>query len=246
MIKHGLLFLALLLASPSPPLQAAEGLAAAAQAFEAGDYDRAITLYEAAIADGRKSGHLYYNLGIAYYRKERLGDAMAAFLGARRLLPRDPDVKANLRFVTAKIRDKLEIEQPTSGFRALTFWTAATTPRELGWVFAVTGVLAGLGVALTVLVPRFAVARRWAMSGFAVPVAAAAALAISIGESERWGAVTARQTTVYSGPDKKTVLFELGEGAPFEAEAKSEQGFWRIALSDGKKGWVSGSDVKVF
>ncbi len=244
MIKRCLFVLAILLANPN--LQAGEGPAAAALAFDAGDYDRAITLYEASIGQGAKSGHLYYNLGIAYYRKERVGDAMAAFLGARRLLPRDPDVKANLRFVTAKIRDKLEIEQPTSGFRALTFWTAATTPRELGWVFAVTGVLAGLGVALTVVVPRFATARRWALSGFTVPVAAALALAISIGESQRWGAVTASQATVYSGPDKKTVLFELGEGAPFAVEDRSEQGFWRIALSDGKKGWVSGSDVKVF
>src|SRR4051812_4508999 len=66
-------------------------LDAASAAYDRGDYATATARYEQAVAAGDENGHLFYNLGLSYYREHRLGDAMAAFLAARRLLPRDPD-----------------------------------------------------------------------------------------------------------------------------------------------------------
>ncbi len=221
-------------------------VAEAGTAFAKGDYDAALAKYEQALTSGHVNGHLYYNLGLAYFRKARTGEAMAAFLAARRYLPRDPDVRANLRFVTAKVRDKLETESQVGSFHALAFWVRRTTPREVAVAFAAAAILAALALASTVIVPGLRRLRGWALGALAVPALLGGALAVSVSGDEVWGAVTRTQAQVYSGPDKNTLVFELQEGAPFRTFARSGSGFWGIELSDGKKGWVADSDVKVF
>jgi tetratricopeptide (TPR) repeat protein len=221
-------------------------VAEASTAFAKGDYDTAIARYEDAVASGHVNGHLYYNLGIAYFRKAKTGDALAAFLAARRYLPRDPDVRANIRFVTASIRDKLDADAPGGTFHALAFWVRRTTPREVGVAFAVMAFLAAAFLAATVVIPAARPARGWALGSLVIPALLAAALAISVEGDEVWGAVAKPTAQVYSGPDKNTLVFELQEGAPFKTFARSDAGFWGIELSDGKKGWVAAADVRVF
>ena len=48
------------------------------------------------IANGNKNGHIYYNLGNAYYRLGDLGKAILFFERARLLLPREDDLIFNL------------------------------------------------------------------------------------------------------------------------------------------------------
>jgi len=67
-------------------------------AYAAGDYAAAAHSYEAILADGVESGPLLFNLGNAYFKNGDTPRAIANYMRAERLLPRDPDVAANLAY----------------------------------------------------------------------------------------------------------------------------------------------------
>src|SRR5206468_976205 len=54
--------------------------------------------YEKILAAGYESGNLYFNLGNAWFRAGDTGRAILEYERARRLLPRDPDTRANLGY----------------------------------------------------------------------------------------------------------------------------------------------------
>jgi hypothetical protein len=218
----------------------------AAAAFDGGDVRTAIQLYEQAEAAGLVNGHLYYNLGIAYFRDGRVGDAVAAFLAARRFLPRDPDVDANLRFAVSGIHDRLETERDAGAAGRIGFFLAHVAARELAWATALLAALGGLLLAVSVRSQRLRPARQVAWGFVALAAACGAALGVKSSTVEQWGAVTAATGSVRSGPgERHPVMFALQPGAPFVVAEKSPLGYLRIELSDGKKGWIAASDVKV-
>ena len=220
---------------------------AAEQAFDKGDYAAAISNYEQLIKAGVVNGHLYYNLGMAYYRAGQRGDAVAAFLGARRYLPRDPDTAANLRFVLGTIRDKLEPELPKSWVNRVGFWIDRLTMKELAWVAVLICAFWGIAMTAVLLVPAWSKWRWYAGATVLVPGIVLLSLAAKGQDNERWGAVELAKAKVYSGPGTlNAVVFELQEGAPALVTEVAAGGFYRIQLSDGKKGWISGSQLKVF
>ena len=116
---------------------------AAGHAFDQGEYGEAVRLYEEMVGTGTVNGHLYYNLANAYFRSAKTGQAAAALLAARQYLPRDPDVRANLKHVMSKINDKLEPSIPDETWRSVTFWLDMATAKELAhiaaWVAGISG-----------------------------------------------------------------------------------------------------------
>lgn len=64
-------------------------------------YAAAAEKYQELIHAGYRSGHLYYNLGNAYYKQGVKGRAVLYYEKARRLIPQDADLKANLAYVNA-------------------------------------------------------------------------------------------------------------------------------------------------
>jgi tetratricopeptide (TPR) repeat protein len=66
-------------------------------------YSEAIKVYEQLVAMGVKSGHLYYNLGNAYFKNGNKGKAILNYERALQLLPRDADVKSNLDYALSLV-----------------------------------------------------------------------------------------------------------------------------------------------
>jgi tetratricopeptide (TPR) repeat protein len=66
--------------------------------YDSRRYPEAAAAYSQIEAAGSRSAALYYNLGNTYFKSGRLGEAIAAYLKAEALAPRDPDIRANLRF----------------------------------------------------------------------------------------------------------------------------------------------------
>jgi len=224
------------------PRDISEGIAS----YDTGDYEKAIVEYNLAISKHQGNGHLYYNLGNAFYRNEQRGESVAAFLHARRLLPRDPDVKENLKFVTGKNKDQLESELPKSFLRGAAFWVGSVTNRELAFLAAIVFAFASLLLIPTIFAPRFELLRSAGIGMMVVGLFAAFAFTINLSQDEKWGAITAPVAKVKSGPgSQNTVVFELREGAPFVARQK-ENSWYQIELSDGKIGWVSAADARVY
>lgn len=77
-------------------------------AYNKEDYRQAISLYEQAIANDGVSSTVYYNLGNAYFRDNRLGKAIISYERALALDPSNADARTNLDFVRTKIEDAPE------------------------------------------------------------------------------------------------------------------------------------------
>lgn len=71
--------------------------------YEKGDYAAAAGAYEKLTSTGRASPALLFNLGNAYFKNGQIGRAVAAYHRAQQLHPRDPDIRANLKFARAAV-----------------------------------------------------------------------------------------------------------------------------------------------
>ena len=81
--------------------------------YQQGDYAGAIELYERILESGLESGELHYNLGNAWFRLGALGPAILHYERARRIMPRDGDLEANLELARALTVDQVT---PLPGF----------------------------------------------------------------------------------------------------------------------------------
>lgn len=227
--------------------RATPDFAAALTNMDQGDFEAAAKIYEMAVNEGARNGHLFYNLGICYQRLKRPGDAIAAFLAARRYLPRDPDVGANLRFVVAKIPDKLETELALTTWARLTVWVDRFSVKELAYATAVGFGLCGVVLSLSLSLERLQHFRRSAAVLVLLPLLLAATTGGRALRDHPWGAVTKPEVKVLSGPGTaNTAIFQLREGAPFAIVNSQVANYWQIELSDGKKGWIARADARAF
>ena len=111
------------------------------QAYEKGQFDEALTRYEALAQRGFGGTALYYNLGNVHYRHGERGRAILWYERAARLAPRDSDVRFNLSLARSHIKSEGE------GIldRALTYFTedelSISTAALSGLFFVLIGLL---------------------------------------------------------------------------------------------------------
>ncbi len=71
--------------------------------YEEGKFADAAAAYEKVALSGQTSGPLYFNMGNAFLKAGQIGRAIAAYHQAEQIIPRDPDVRANLQFARRQI-----------------------------------------------------------------------------------------------------------------------------------------------
>ncbi|MFH1007230.1 MAG: tetratricopeptide repeat protein [Candidatus Latescibacterota bacterium] len=238
------LFLCLSLPGPSP---AAEGSAEAlfvraGKAYEAEQYEEAVAAYEEIAGMGVADGRVYYNLGNAYFKAGQLGKAILSYERARRLLPRDEDLSANLRFVRQLKVDKdppedrnvllrfalacyegVGLDALTMGASVLYFMIMLFVS---GWIWygrrfrlAFLTALLFLGAAL-------------------IPIGGALAGKIHAHAYVKEAIVISDEVTARSGPGPEhTKIFVLHEGTKVRLERRD--GDWALVrLESGIRGWL--------
>lgn len=212
----------------------------AAAAYRQGQYARAATLYRDVLETGYASGALYYNLGNAYVRLDRLGPAIRYYEKARRLWPRDPRLRHNLE--QARRRAGVYPERLGRGpSRTLTDLVQAWPP----WILLGGGaLLLGGGLVAAVVGTRPGRPDAWrrpvvwgpAVGGLLL---AAAALGTSYAQSLRGRAVVVADTlAVRAAPSAEAAAdTTLPEGVLVEVHRRRAP--WRaVRLADGTTGWV--------
>ena len=76
------------------------------------DYLQAAGQYEEIIQKGIKNGHVYYNLGNAYYKAQRLDHAILNYKRAKIYIPNDPYLIENLKLAMTKLQQQVQFEKP--------------------------------------------------------------------------------------------------------------------------------------
>ena len=77
---------------PNKLFYAANGL------YEKRDYTKALDEYNKILGMGIDSGNLYYNMANTYFKLGKLGYAVLFYEKAKRVMPHDSDLKANLDY----------------------------------------------------------------------------------------------------------------------------------------------------
>lgn len=215
-------------------------------AYEAGNFSRAVVLYEELVARGFETGHLRYNLGNAYLRNGELGRAIASYLRAQVFLPRDQDVAANLAFARKSAKDALRPPGPGAVEQTLFFWHYGLSRAELGTLFAVVNLLLWM-----VLVLRFyrrgSEVLRWTfMVLLIVLLAAGGSLAVHQLLPREVAVIVPPEIDVRSDTGGLgMVLFKLHAGTEVRVVDRRE-GALRIALpEEGRGGWIAAEHAEV-
>jgi hypothetical protein len=100
----GLCGLVLLLGSFRESSAAADSIFDQAnRAFEQGKYQDAIVGYKKLVDQKQISAAVFFNLGNAYFKNGQPGEAIAYYHLAQQISPRDPDIRANLRFARESV-----------------------------------------------------------------------------------------------------------------------------------------------
>jgi len=210
-----------------------------------GQFEQAVEAYEKLMIKHRDNGHILYNLGNAYYKSGHRGAAIAAYINAKQLLPRDPDVTANLLYVARQMNigtSPLEILGPAP---ALAPFVKSLNQRELIWTVVALASFFLILAGLTLWDPARRLRRLGAGVAF-LGFYAGAGLYLKIKrESHSIGAVQVAQATAYAGPQRDGAfpeVFKLQEGYP--VRVLDERSSWRLVqLPDGRKGWLDAAEV---
>jgi tetratricopeptide (TPR) repeat protein len=210
------------------------------QAYADGRYADAIRAYQSLRDGGIDSGALEFNLGNAFFKEGQLARAIASYERARRLLPRDPDVQANLTYALELAQVPAE---PRPLWRRLVFPLATrATGSELAVFASLCWWIVWLVLAARILWPRLRlVLARAAWAGVALYAVAAGSLGLRLAEVEL------RDSAVVTAPGGTSVRFEpsatgtehfpAAPGAPLDVT--DEHGDWlQVRRADGRRGWV--------
>ena len=222
---------------------AMENFFEANQAYKNDHFRQAADGYIHLIEDGYENGHLYYNLGNAYFRLGEVGRAILYYERASLLMPRDDDLAFNLsqaRNQTQDVESHLEISSRHRflGLDSVNLYEALFAFTLLYFFF------------FSMICIRLFKKTEWTyyLSIFLAIMISVGAFTLSL----KWYAwvtdnraiVLSEELEVLAGPDAKdTVLFKLHVGTMVDAE-RNEGDWVLINLSKEKRGWVRSSQLE--
>jgi tetratricopeptide (TPR) repeat protein len=215
-------------------------------AYREGDYEKAIASYEEAIGRGFVSGALYYNLGNAYYRHDRIGQAIRYYEKARLLMPDNRELLHNLEIARAQTVDQFSQLPLPSWTRWWRSMIASSAGRGL-FVFGILTYLLAIGLVIYRL--WTGVRNPWIRRARAAALGAAvlllgAAFAASI-QSERQGqaVVIVNQVALRQQPAENAVT-ELAIHEGVLVDILQQNDLWiEVRLPNGARGWVTADAV---
>ncbi|MBL7471898.1 tetratricopeptide repeat protein [Robertkochia sediminum] len=217
--------------------------------YNQGEYQAAIDTYKEILAAGEHSPEVYFNMGNAYYKMDRIAPSILYYEKALFLDPDDEDVKVNLAYARNMTIDDIDA-LPKTGFAKLTRGLLGA------FTYSVWSYLAIVGMLLFVLffIGYYFADREgrkrllFAISGGWVFLSLLCLLFAF--QQRKWernydpAIVFASETTVKSEPNLGSdEIFRLHEGTKvFILDAMHD---WKkIRLADGKEGWLPAEELQ--
>jgi len=210
--------------------------------YNSKDYQSAITCYEQALELGLNKD-IYYNLGNAYFKLNKIGRAIIQYQRARLIAPRDNDIIDNLNFARNYRADKITIlENPIGRLLSQTFHYFSITESYL-WAaifFLVSAILISLDIIYQIRNLRFGLI-------FTLLTFLYFLITFMVWNSEKsdiYGVITQSEVRAYSGPGEeyKEILI-IHDGA--EVKIRDERnGYYLTQLPGGIGAWVKSTTIK--
>lgn len=217
--------------------------------YQQKQYEKSAALYEELVSEGFEGVSLFYNLGNAYYRMDRLGYAILYYEKALKLSPGDEDIIHNLKIANSATADKLSEFPP---FFIFAIWEDLLGIFSLtGWIY--TGYL--FFIILLVSAGGYLLLRNPSYQKYSfitgiitgvLLIFSIAIIAVKFNEDVNIvkGVVVERQANVKISPDESSNdAFIVHEGLKIKLEDKV--GEWvKVKLEDGKTGWLQIHEIR--
>lgn len=222
----------------------------ATEAYNVGEYERAIDYYLEILNNGQHSAALYYNLGNSYYKLNEIAPSIYYYEKALLLKPNDPEIKNNLAYAQNMTLDAIEKLPETGlskiygsviGFLSFDQWS------YLAIVFMV------LFVFFYIAFYSFNYSSRKRISfviGIVFLILAIVSVVFAFLQYNRFSAdqpaiVFAEETSVKSEPNQRSQeAFALHEGTKVHVLDRLNE--WKkIKIADGSMGWILEEDIKM-
>jgi len=224
-------------------------LDSANNAYSKGNFDKCIKYNEGILSLGYESPEVYFNLGNAYYKVDKIGMAVLNYERAKKLSPADEDINFNLKLANQRTLDKIE---PAPKLFLEEWWDNLKSMRsEKTWgirsICCFIVFLFFLGVFLTSV---RTVSKQF---GFwlAIVCFILSAVSFTISRSRHNDIVNKNSAVILSSSaeiknapaESGTKLFILHEGT--KVSAPETNGEWvKVELSSDKVGWVKKSSIE--
>ncbi len=225
-------------------MQKANGL------YQNNKFSEAAQIYQKLVDEGYEGTALYYNLGNAYYRLNKIGFAILNYERALKLSPGDDDIQHNLALANTKTVDKIE---SLPKFFIFQWWESLLALFNLsGWTYTAyifyILILISFGIYFFAKKPQ--IQRYSFFSGLfsiIILVIVATLLIVKLNREVniKNGVIIEPSVIAKVSPDKDSNdAFVIHEGLKVRLE--DNIGNWyKIRLQDGKIGWANKQDIKV-
>ncbi len=222
----------------------------ATEAYNEGEYQKAINLYNDILENGKHSAELYFNLGNCHYKLDEIGPSIYYYEKALLLEPNDQEIKNNLGFAQNMRLDAIDKMPKTAMTRLHDAVVLALTPDQWGYLAVAMILLFVLGF-ITYYVLYSATYKRIAF------IAANTALFVSIfsvvigyvgnrdQNSKNPAIIFEREVVITSEPNERSEkVFALHEGTKVNV-LESLEDWSKIKIADGQTGWMPSESLKL-
>lgn len=265
-----LFILAMVLFAPAALAAESKANAVAAEAekeYNAGNYAKAVELYNSLLQKEGTSAGLLYDLGNAYIKLHDFGQAMVCYQRARRLDPQNDKINNNISYLETQVdvRNRSELKgkpgnvsrDDVSIFRSLYNKVAADVRSDRWAAFAAMAFILFILFLADYIFTKNVLARKFGffggifMLGFTIIFLIFAFCAASESERDDQAVIIASKIELLSEPNEKSKVASttlnagtLVEILKTEGGNEREPEWYDVRLNSEYSGWVKKSDLE--
>jgi len=222
----------------------------ATEAYNTGDFDKAVNYYNKILENGKHSSAVYYNLGNAYYKLNKIAESIYFYEKALLLSPNDQEVRTNLSYAQNMTIDAIDTMPETGLSKMYKNITDKLTFDQ--WAYVAIGFMI-LFVLLYILFYNsdYSTRKRFAFIGsllalfFCLISVLFAFIQRSDFDQYQPAIVFAEESIIKSEPNATSEqVFLIHAGT--KVNVLDELNTWnKIRLADGKTGWIQKNELKL-
>ncbi|KAA2219429.1 SH3 domain-containing protein [Maribacter flavus] len=222
----------------------------ATEAYNNGEYEKAIEAYDKILENNQHSAALYYNLGNAYYKLNQIPESIYYYEKSLLLNPDDQEVRTNLTYAQNMTLDAIETLPQTGLSRIYKSITSRLTFDQ--WAYAsIFCMILFVLLYIAFYYNQYSTRKRFAFIGSLIALFLCivfivfASVEFSSYQADNPAIIFADEVNVRSEPNTSSEdIFTLHSGTKVNV-LDSLNDYRKIRLADGKTGWIPASDLKV-